>query len=214
MYMKKTLTFVALLALLPLSSFGYTTLEKNAATYMAWKGFIVDNWTNTSAYRLDDTITRKEVMKIIAKLDGGTIPETCVWKFSDVTKDWWCKYIEWALSKWYIAANKTFRPNDNITIPEALKMILKARWINNTYSELAWQSNYIKTAFDKNLIDVVYDSTDYGDNASRWFIFSVGSRTYSDFVIPEEDATDLWLDDAELEAELKNIFDLIEWWAQ
>lgn len=211
--MKKSIALLAL-ALLPLSSFWYSALDKGAATYMANKGFIVDNGTSYALYRLDDTITRKEVMKIIAKLDGGTIPETCSWKFTDVVNDWGCKYIEWALWKGYIAANKTFRPNDNITIPEALKMILKARGIVSTYKETDWQANYIKTALDKSLIDTLYTASSYNTNASRWFIFAVWSRTYTDFVVPPDDSNDLWLEDAELEAELKDIFDLIEWGAQ
>jgi len=40
-------------------------------------------------YRLHETITRKEVMKIVMKLSWKTITDTCRWAFSDVPADWW-----------------------------------------------------------------------------------------------------------------------------
>jgi hypothetical protein len=45
-------------------------------------------------------MTRKEILKVIAKLSNEEIVDTCVGTFSDVDiTDWGCKYIEWALGK-------------------------------------------------------------------------------------------------------------------
>jgi hypothetical protein len=53
--------------------------------------------SDISLYRLDETITRKEIAKIIAKLSGKTIADKCDGVFPDVINDWGCKYIEFAL---------------------------------------------------------------------------------------------------------------------
>ena len=42
---------------------------------------------------------------------------------------WVCKYAEFARDKQMIANNSLYRPNDNVSKIEALKMIFKARKI-------------------------------------------------------------------------------------
>lgn len=53
--------------------------------------------------------------------------------------DWGCKYAEAALENGYIAANKTFRPNDNVTQIEALKMIMQAKGLEKD-SNTDWRA--------------------------------------------------------------------------
>jgi len=101
-------------------------------------------------------------MKIIAKLAGANVVEKCEGKFSDVANDWGCKYIEWALSAGFVSANKTFRPNENITIAEALKLIFKARGITKTVNTKNWQSDYYRSAIILGLVKLENDTLTYG----------------------------------------------------
>ena len=126
-------------------------------------------------YRLHETITRKEVMKIVMKLSEKTITDTCRWVFSDVPADWGCKYIEAALDAWYIASNPRFRPDDNITKTEAMKLVLKAKWVQKTEETDVWQSDYMETAYFHWIIDAKY--TDFNANAYRGWIFSIATAT-------------------------------------
>ncbi|NUJ97847.1 S-layer homology domain-containing protein [Candidatus Gracilibacteria bacterium] len=205
---KKIIAFTTLIfSLFYSSSFAFSGSEGVAANFLAGKGYITNNSTNVSAYRLDDGITRKEFMKIVAKINGATVAEKCEKKFSDVDAgDWGCKYIEWALSKGFVAKNTSFRPNDSITITEALKLIFKARNIEKKYNTSSWQADYINSAYDLGMIGEKYSN--YTSLATRGWIFFVSSKTFSDFVVTEED--ELKFDDASLEAELNDIFDLID----
>ena len=143
-------------------------------------------------YRLWDTITRKEVAKIVVKIAGGEPAEKCEWKFKDVETDWGCKYVEWMLEKWYIKQAENFRPNDNITKSEAIKLLFKARGINKIYNSDNWQKDYAMTANDLGL-SAMY--TDYNANALRGWIFIIASKSYDDYKTLIED-TPVYSDEA------------------
>lgn len=144
----------------------------------------------TKWFRLWDSITRQEVMKIVAKLSGDEISNTCSWEFSDVDKSGWgCKYIEWALGKWYITYAKTFRPEDNITKSEAMKLIFKARNIKKIYNTDNWQADYAMTAADIGLVDIY---TDYNTDASRWWIFVISSKSFEQEFEDFKDEIEKW----------------------
>lgn len=151
--------------------------ELQAAKYLASQ-WIIASVGNESDYRVEGTITRKEVSKIVAKLAWVTPEEKCEKKFSDVPADWGCKYIEWMLSAWYIVPNKTFRPDDNITKSEAVKLIFKARNIEKKYSTQNWQEDYAKTASELGLVELY---TDYDTNATRGWIFRVAARGFEEY---------------------------------
>lgn len=155
----------------------YTTKTPlEAANFLASEGIITDQSANPTEYRLLDTITRQEVMKIVAKLSGETIPESCSWTFSDVdVNGWGCKYIEWALSKGYIAQNPTFRPGDNITKTEAMKLVLKVKGIPKTQVTDNWQEDYMMTAYEYGVINEKY--SDYNADATRGWIFQITTST-------------------------------------
>jgi len=151
-----------------------TPLE--AANFLAIEWVIADKSATPADYRLLDTITRQEVMKIIAKLSGETIEETCAGIYNDVDKTGWgCKYIEWALEKEYIAANPSFRPEDNITKTEAMKLILKVQDIAKVQETDNWQEDYMLTAYEYGIIDAKY--TDYNADATRGWIFQIATVT-------------------------------------
>lgn len=172
--MKKIYIFLVMSAFLISWAYAYTSTELQWANYLGEKGYIVDNSAKPADYRLDDNITRKEIMKIIAKLWGVTPDESCTGKFSDVANDWGCKYIEWALSQNIIAVNPTFRPDDNITKAEAMKMILNVQWIEKAYDGSVWQENYMNTAFDA---CIVWSTSGYNNMAQRGWIFETAYNT-------------------------------------
>jgi hypothetical protein len=151
-----------------------TPLE--AANFLAAEGIITDWSANPTEYRLLDTITRQEVMKIVAKLSGEEVPAMCDGVFWDVdTAGWGCKYIEWALKKEYIAANDNFRPNDNITKTEAMKLVLKVKNISKTQVTDNWQEDYMMTAYEYGIIEAMY--SDYNADATRGWIFQITTAT-------------------------------------
>ncbi len=175
--MKKIL-FLFLLSV-SLTWFAATSDWTGSANLIASKWLITDYSASPEKYRLSDTITRKESIKIIVKLAGGNPGETCEGKFKDISKnDWSCKYVEWALTKWLIASTSTFRPDDNITRAEVLKLIFKAKWLTKSYNTTNWQSDYYKSALDMGLIDASQDDAMYNANALRGWIFYTVSKTY------------------------------------
>ena len=172
----KTQKIISLLLLVSLSfgtSFAYTDKEKDAAIYLADRE-IIKKQSNVSDYKLDKEISREETMKIIAKLSGKNVEDKCDWIFPDVNKNsWGCKYIEFAYRENLIAKNKNFRPNDLITKTEAMKLILKTKWIKKTRITKNWQEDYMITAYEKWIIEEKY--TNFNANALRWWIFATAT---------------------------------------
>ena len=132
-------------------------------------------WVITTAadYRLGDTITRKEMMKIVMNLSGKNVPDTCNGTFGDVSNDWGCKYIESALANGFIAKNASFRPNDTITKAESMKLALKARGIGKSQNTSDWQGDYMMTALENGIISTKY--TDHNTQAKRGWIFDISA---------------------------------------
>lgn len=174
--MKKIIAFLVFISLFS-SAFAESYVVKTeleAANFLASEGIIADKSYAPSEYRLGDTITRKEVMKIIAKLGSDDLDADCVSSFNDVSSsDWGCKYIEWALDMGYIAANPNFRPDDNITKTEAMKLILKVQNIEKTQETDAWQEDYMMTAYEYGIIEAKY--SDYNAEATRGWIFQIAT---------------------------------------
>lgn len=158
--------------------YGYTEHEHNSANILAEKGIIVAQ-TDPILYRLDDTITRKEFMKVFVLLIGSEVEDKCDFSFRDVGNDWWCKYIEWALRNSHIAKNLDFRPRDQITKAEAMKLILKARWVSRVQSSWDWRFDDMVTARKRGIIELRY--YDYDTYASRGWIFAVAATPLDTF---------------------------------
>ena len=163
---------VLLLAPLMMSSIFAAKTELESAQKLAGM-WVIKAGTTATDFGLSQTITRKEMMKIVMNLSGKNVPDSCNGDFSDVTNDWGCKYIESALSSGFIAANATFRPDDSISKAEAMKLILKARGIEKAYNTTNWQDDYMQTAFDYGLVSSTY--SDHNNAALRGWIFSVGA---------------------------------------
>lgn len=178
--MKKLLSIIILLSVTFSSVFAFTDQEQiTAANYLAWKSYIKDYSSNAKEYRIWDNITRKEAMKIIVNVAGLKVETTCLSSFKDVSDDWWCKYIEAALKAWFIKQSDKFRPDDNITKAEFMKLLFKARNLEKKYNSWIWQEDYMNTAFDLSLTDET--AKDYNSDALRWWIFVVIARSFSDY---------------------------------
>jgi len=177
---KLTLCVTGIIAAsVPFFSFAYTEHNIQSANFIAEKGVINDNSANPSSYNLDFNITRREMLKVMMNISGKDVPNTCNWDFSDVSSsDWGCKYAEAALREWFIAANAVFRPNDNVTQIEALKMIMQANGLERNEAS-DWRAGYVSKANSEGLLDENY--LEYDDSAVRGWIFSTSAKSYSDF---------------------------------
>ena len=181
----------------------YNDDELQWANFMAQSSYIVDYSNSPEKYRLNDSITRREVMKVIANIAGAEFWDTCEWKFSDVkSSDWGCKYIERALSIGIVANNTNFRPNDSISKAEALKMLLKVRGVEKTSDTGNWQADYVKTAFSNKWYETEW--SDYNTAASRGWIFMSGNRIINNIQVEQ-----IWeIDDTQ--AILDELFDFLK----
>ncbi len=146
--------------------------DLSAAKSLAGK-WIIKAGSTASDFGLSNTITRKEIMKVVMNLSGKSVTDTCNGSFGDVANDWGCKYIEAALKNGFIAANPNFRPNDSISKAEAMKLVLKARGIEKAYSTSDWQNDYALTAYDNGIVSAKY--TDHTTKALRGWIFSAAA---------------------------------------
>jgi hypothetical protein len=173
----KNFFFLSLLC--TISIFGYSAWNVDSANYLADNGIIKDNHGDVAQYRLDDRISRQEVVGIAMKLGGYELPENyaCIGYFSDTYFDknhsdaWVCRSVEIASNNGIVSrANKTFRPKDFITRAEALAILMKSKnlkyvpnviiWINNQPTTLLyptapqWQIDMIEAAHSQGIINV------------------------------------------------------------
>ena len=168
----------------------YTEHNIQSANFLATQSVINDNSTDILDYNLDFNITRREMLKVMMNISGKNVTDTCSGNFSDVgSSDWGCKYAEAALREWYIAANNTFRPNDNVTQIEALKMIMQANSIPRDENN-DWRAGYVSRGNTEWILLEMF--LDYDLAATRGWIFSTGARSYTefDYVEPDYELTD------------------------
>ncbi len=178
--MKKSVASLWILAMLCTSpGFAYTQESVDAANFIAQKGIINDNTYNIPAYDLDNNITRREMLKVMMNLSGKTVEDVCSWKFQDMqADDWGCKYAEAALDNGYIAANDYFRPDDDVTQIEALKMVMQTQNIPRDDAD-DWRVGYVTKGYSEGLLDS--NSIEYDANAKRGWVFTRAARSYNDF---------------------------------
>ncbi len=162
-----------------LNAADYTELE--ASNKLVTLKVIEDKSVTPDEYRVGDTITRREMSKVMMNLSYSTIEDKCEWKFSDLnSEDWGCKYAEAALEKWYIVANDKFRPDDNVTKIEALKMVMQAEKIKKDLTKEDWKEWYVLGAYNFWMLDKDWKYgvfTDYDTSALRWWIFVTAAQS-------------------------------------
>jgi len=151
--------------------------DLTAANKLAQAGIINDNSANPADYNLGNNVLRQEIAKVAANIAGLTPNATCSNKFSDVSattpNTWACGYVEALLDAGLVSANAKFNPESNISKSEALKMMLEAAGYTNVYTNAAnWQAETVAFAVQKG---VATSFSDYNANATRGWIFTVGS---------------------------------------
>lgn len=116
--------------------YAYDVEDVDNANSLATSDIIVDHRDNIAAYRLDETISRQEVVGIAMKILGTPLLDNynCLGYFSDAyfpanhTDSWVCRSLEMAADNELVSrANSVFRPKDSITRAEALAILMKAK---------------------------------------------------------------------------------------
>lgn len=201
--MKQFITLCLLFSLSMSAAFAWTPHNLQSANFIAEKGIINDNSLSPSQYNLDFKITRREMLKVMMNLWGKTVSDSCLWAFNDLnSSDWGCKYAEAALKQWFIAANTNFRPNDNVTQIESLKMTMQAIGMTRDTND-DWRAGYVSKASREKIIDDEY--FDYDTNALRGWIFSNAARSYNDFKYTNSEVE---IDDPAIDELFNSLFDL------
>lgn len=154
-----------------------TNIEINN-NHLEWAKILANKWIinyqeNAINYNLNKTISRKEMLKVMMNLSWKNVWEDCEWKFKDLPKnDWGCKYAESALIFWFISGNQFFKPNNDISKIEAVKMILQSKNIE-IYKTEDWRVWYINKWVELWLFN---NFTDYDSKAIRWWIFEISNN--------------------------------------
>lgn len=152
----------------------FVTKSINAAKILADEKIIEDYWYDGNKYNIAEYITRWELAKIVLKLSKKEINNTCLNYYKDLNKnDWACKYAETGVTYGFFSLNDNFRPYDNVTKIEALKMIMQARWIKKTNNS-DWKLAYMEAWVLSSILD--YEFTDYNWYISRWHVFMLAAN--------------------------------------
>ncbi len=186
----------------------YTQVDIENANYLSGKS-IIKAQSSATKYRLDDTITRAEVIGIAMKMKWENLPKdyTCKKYFTDVVKnDWICRAVELGAKAGIVSReNARFRPLDPITRVEALAILMNSmgtRWEETVISPFpftdvkkwTWEEKWISRAYTLNIItEVPCDSSwdartcsgvSFGQfrptsNATRAELFEFAKNTYT-----------------------------------
>lgn len=183
---KKAIACVALIPFMWISTFAdghiettsMMSMDASSANFLAEKNIIVDNSANVEMYNLGSDITRREMLKVMVNLTEVELMTRCNEIFTDLpSNDWGCKYAETALAAGFIEANSMFRPNDNVTQAEWLKMVMQARGIQRDEND-DWRAGYESKAMSEGVIS---SALDYNANAKREMIFDIAAKTYWEY---------------------------------
>jgi len=180
--MKKILAALALfsITLTSFANYDYANML-DSANDLAQREIISNKSDSPSDYNLESNVLRQEIGLIAMRVAELGVKSTCSGLFKDISatspNDWACVHIEALVDNDLISANEYFRPEDNITKAESLKMLIKAIWYDFEYdvnSSVSWQEQYVDFASEKWIIE---EFSDYNVNASRGWVFVVAAHT-------------------------------------
>lgn len=180
--MKKLLAIIALLSISFSTFANYSDQDLlDAANDLAQRKIISDKSANPSDYNLWDNVLRQEIGLVAMRLAKLEKKSSCGNMFKDLSatnpNDWACVHIETLVENNLISKNEMFRPEDNITKAESLKMLIKAIGYDFEYdqnSSVSWQKQYVDFAATKGIIE---EFSDYNVLASRGWVFKVAAHT-------------------------------------
>lgn len=141
--------------------FGFTDSDAgnytNALQYIA-QNHIAQGFSD-GTFRPNQTITRAELLKIILNSKSIATDSTAKNCFTDVSEQWQVNYVCTAKKLGIVGGydDGTFKPNQNISFIEALKIIERAYGTTIANSN-PWYKAYVEDASKKNIIplDIVY----------------------------------------------------------
>lgn len=186
--MKKFLSLIVFIFTISSVTVFALSTDIEYANKLASKGIINNHIDNPSEYNLWDNVLRQEIAAV-----ARWVYESRLWKdiwsekkstcdniFWDVNLDipnnWACYSIESLVDNDLIAANDTFRPEDNITKAESLGMLIKAIGFDYSYNpniNKTWQEQIVDFSVEN---WVVENFDDYNSDATRWWIFNVANH--------------------------------------
>ena len=189
-FAKKATSSIAALSIVfsifaPIAGVSASMTSLEAANNLAGLGIIEDQSANPAAFRLGDSISRREALKVMILASDLELDESCTGQFADLpATDWGCKYAETALAAGLIAANPNFRPDANVSMIESLKMAFQARDIERE-DNADWRVGYVNTAVELGLIAAPF--TNFDDAAPRGEFFIWVSNSIDATVMDEDD---------------------------
>ncbi len=118
--------------------------------FLAGRG-VIDGYSDGS-FRPWEAINRAEMLKLLLGAKASSVGNTrnC---FSDVNTEWFAPYVCFAEDQKIVGGypDGSFRPGDNVTMVEALKMALEAYNVSIPSTNGEWFESYIRFAHDNNL---------------------------------------------------------------
>ncbi len=126
---------------------------KDAIIYLEQQGIVSGNG---GSFRPLDPINRAEFTKIIVTALKHSPQEQTYWTncFSDVHTEWFAPYVCFAKTAGIISGYKggSFKPNNSITVPEALKIVLEGYGKNVPSAAGPWYQKYVNYAQNNGLM--------------------------------------------------------------
>lgn len=166
-------------------SAAYTSVD--AANKLATLGVIVDQSANPADYRLGDTLTRNEGVKVMMNLSSITVVDNCAGKFADLSaSDWACKYAETALANGMVAANANFAGARLLSNIEGLKMVFQGRDLERN-DNADWRAGYVDAAVEMGIANAF---TNYDTPVTRGQFF-IWAANAIDAEVTDETTDDL-----------------------
>lgn len=177
--------FLALLMILGTASSIHAFTGNSKVDWLIGKGYVQGD---SRGYRLQDNITRAESTKMIVQASGLSdwVDDYQGFRsmFSDMNANQWANgYVNVAVINTLVNGypDKTFRPNNNITYSEIIKMLVIANGdLPNTdgYSGPYWSIPYVVKANEIGITDGV-NITDWTKDAVREKVFELVYNTIS-----------------------------------
>src|SRR3989339_134031 len=164
--MRKFLSAISIVCILaPLASASFTDVATGsqydaAITYLQDKG-VIEGYEDGS-FKPDQDVTRAEALKLILVGSGIATEEleTYEFPFSDLENGaWYLQYIDKGYELGIVGGYEdgTFKPNQNVNLVEALKMLLTAKGVDLSGIDVEtsdWFAPYIAYSENLNLIEL------------------------------------------------------------
>ena len=179
--MKKILSLVLVLSLvLGTFSFAFAATppdvvgedsEKAVETLMALG--VVDGYDD-GTYKPEKMVTRAEMVKLIIEAQGyGELAEGSTTTFVDAQGHWAEKYIGFAASMKIVKGypDGTFKPNEEMSVNEALAMVIRALGYTDEVLKGSWPTNYKVKALDLGLTDDMSSLSGFASRADVAILF-------------------------------------------